>query len=131
MNRVRRKGRRCYAPAHLTLIVGLTPAKRAEHERSVVAARGALGNEAFEAAWANVHAMPLQEVITNTLRKDEERAVRRGVTAVAAEDGYKPSARSPSRLPSVPFHRGAGISRSGVRLPTSQAHARTLNGDRG
>jgi hypothetical protein len=71
VNRVRRKGRRCYAPAYLTLIVRLTPVKRAEHERSVSATRGALEKEAFDAAWANVHAMPLEEAITNTLRKDE------------------------------------------------------------
>ena len=130
MNRVRRKGRRCYAPAYLTLIVRLTPAKRAEHERSVVAARGALGNEAFEAAWANVHAMPLQEVIMNTLRKDEERAVRRGVTAVAAEDGYKPSAQSPIRRSGPALEIPPPIC-TVPHLPTSQAHARTLNGDRG
>jgi len=51
--------------------VRLTPVKRAEHERSVSATRGALEKEAFDAAWANVHAMPLEEAITNTLRKDE------------------------------------------------------------
>ncbi len=49
----------------------LPPGKRAERERTVAAARGALGEGAFEAAWAKGHAMPLEEAITNTLKKVE------------------------------------------------------------
>jgi predicted ATPase len=49
----------------------LPPAKRAEHERTVAAVREALGEEAYEAAWARGHALPLEQVITDTLGKDE------------------------------------------------------------
>ena len=49
----------------------LPPAKRDEHERIVAAACRALGEEAFEAAWARGHELSLEEAITNTLRKDE------------------------------------------------------------
>jgi predicted ATPase/DNA-binding XRE family transcriptional regulator len=45
----------------------LPPAKRAEHERAVAAARGALGEEAFGAQWARGHRLPLEEVITESL----------------------------------------------------------------
>ena len=43
------------------------PAKRAEHERTVAAAHGALGEDAFAAAWVRGHALPLEEAITDTL----------------------------------------------------------------
>jgi tetratricopeptide (TPR) repeat protein len=49
----------------------LPPAKRAEHDRTVAAAREALGEEAFAAAWARGHALPLEEAVTDTLGKDE------------------------------------------------------------
>jgi predicted ATPase/DNA-binding XRE family transcriptional regulator len=45
----------------------LPPAKRAEQERTVAAARGALGEAAFEAAWAKGHALPSEEAIEHTL----------------------------------------------------------------
>ena len=45
----------------------LPPARRTEHDRTVAAARGALGEDAFAAAWARGHALPLQEAITDTL----------------------------------------------------------------
>ncbi len=45
----------------------LPPAKHAEHERTVAAARGALGEEACEEVWARGHRLPLEEVITDTL----------------------------------------------------------------
>ncbi len=49
----------------------LPPAKRAEHERTMAAARGALGEEAFEAAWVRGHTLPLEEAITDTLSNRE------------------------------------------------------------
>jgi tetratricopeptide (TPR) repeat protein len=49
----------------------LPPAKRAEHERTVAAARGALGEEAYDAGWERGHTLPLEEVITNTLGSSE------------------------------------------------------------
>jgi hypothetical protein len=48
----------------------LPPAKRAEHERTVAGVRGALGEEVFAVAWTRGYALPLQEAITDTLRKD-------------------------------------------------------------
>jgi hypothetical protein len=42
-----------------------------EDERTVATARGALGEEAFEAAWVRGHALPLEEAITDTLNNDE------------------------------------------------------------
>jgi hypothetical protein len=45
----------------------LPPVKRAEHDRTVAAAHGALGEEAFAAAWARGHALPLEEAIEDTL----------------------------------------------------------------
>jgi len=45
----------------------LPPAKRAEHDRTVAAARGALGEEAFAAAWARGHELSLEETIKDTL----------------------------------------------------------------
>ncbi len=49
----------------------LPPAKRAEHERTIAAARGALGEEAFEAAWVGGNTLPLEEAITGTLSNRE------------------------------------------------------------
>ena len=43
------------------------PAKRAEIDRTVAATREALGEEAFTAAWARGHALPLEEAIKDTL----------------------------------------------------------------
>ena len=43
------------------------PAKRAEIDRTVAAAHGALGEEAFAAAWARGHALPLEEAIKDKL----------------------------------------------------------------
>jgi hypothetical protein len=45
----------------------LPPAKRAEHDRTVAAAREALGEEAYAAAWARGHELSLEEVIKDTL----------------------------------------------------------------
>jgi predicted ATPase/DNA-binding XRE family transcriptional regulator len=45
----------------------LPPAKRAEHDRTVTAARAVLGEDAFTAAWAKGHALPLEEAIRDTL----------------------------------------------------------------
>ncbi len=49
----------------------LPPARRAEHDRTVAAARGALGEDAFAAAWARGHALPLEDAITDTLSNGE------------------------------------------------------------
>jgi len=49
----------------------LPPAKRAEHDRTVVAARGALGEDAFVAAWVRGDALPLDDAITGTLSNGE------------------------------------------------------------
>jgi hypothetical protein len=45
----------------------LPPAKRAEHDRTVTAIRRALGERAFEEAWAKGHALPSEEAIEHTL----------------------------------------------------------------
>ena len=49
----------------------LPPAKRAEHERTVAAAREALGEEAFEAAWERGYELPLEKAITGALNNKE------------------------------------------------------------
>jgi hypothetical protein len=50
----------------------VAPARqRAEHDRIVVAARGALGEDAFAAAWVRGYALPLEEAIINTLSNDK------------------------------------------------------------
>ena len=49
----------------------LPPSKRTEHDRTVAAAHGALGKEAFTAAWARGHALSLQKAITDALNNDE------------------------------------------------------------
>jgi predicted ATPase/transcriptional regulator with XRE-family HTH domain len=43
------------------------PAKRAEHDCTVTAARAVLGEDTFAAAWAKGHALPLEEGIKDTL----------------------------------------------------------------
>jgi tetratricopeptide (TPR) repeat protein len=48
---------------------GMPPAERAEHDRSVAAARTALGQEAFAAAWAEGRAMPLDEAVALALEE--------------------------------------------------------------
>jgi len=45
----------------------LPPAKRAENDRTVTAARAVLGEDTFAAAWAKGHALPLEEAIKDTL----------------------------------------------------------------
>jgi hypothetical protein len=68
-----RAARLCGAAAALREYMGwpLPPAKRAEHERSVAAARKALGEEVFAATWARGHALPLEETIVDTLSNGE------------------------------------------------------------
>ena len=71
--RTKRAARLCGAVAALREGMGwpLPPAKRAEHDGTVAAAREALGEEVFAAAWARGHALPLEETITDTLSNDE------------------------------------------------------------
>jgi predicted ATPase/DNA-binding XRE family transcriptional regulator len=66
--RMERVARLCGAAAALREDIGwpLPPAKRAEHERTVSAARAVLGEDAFTAAWAEGHALPLEESIKDT-----------------------------------------------------------------
>jgi hypothetical protein len=49
----------------------LPPADRAEHDRSVAAARTALGEEAFAAAWAEGRMMPLKAAVSYALQESE------------------------------------------------------------
>jgi len=49
----------------------LPPARRAEHDRIVDAARAALGEDEFASAWAKGHALHLDEAITEALSHDE------------------------------------------------------------
>jgi hypothetical protein len=67
--RMGRAARLCGAAAALREDMGwpLPPVKRAEHERTVAAARGALGEEEFAAAWVRGHALPLEEAVADTL----------------------------------------------------------------
>ena len=67
--RMERAARLCGAAAALREDRGwpLPPAKRAEHDRTVTAARAVLGEDAFTAAWAKGHALPLEEAIRDTL----------------------------------------------------------------
>ena len=71
--RMERAARFCGAAAVLREDRGwpLPPAKRAEHDRIVAAAREALGEEAFAAAWVRGHTLPLEEAITDTLGNGE------------------------------------------------------------
>ena len=48
------------------------PAKRTEHDRTVAAARGTLGEDTFTAAWVRGYALPLKEATTDTLSNDEQ-----------------------------------------------------------
>jgi hypothetical protein len=47
------------------------PTARADHDCTVAAARAALGEEAFAAAWAKGHAMHFDEAIAEVLSDDE------------------------------------------------------------
>ena len=49
----------------------LPPAKRAKNDRTVAAAREALGEEAFEAAWDRGHELPLEKAVSGALSNDE------------------------------------------------------------
>ena len=71
--RMERAARLCGAAAALREERGwpLPPAKRAEHDLTVAAARGALGEDAFAAAWVRGHALPLEEAVTDTLSNGE------------------------------------------------------------
>jgi hypothetical protein len=71
--RMERAARLCGAAAALREDMGwpLPPVKRAEHDRTVAAARGALGEDAFAAAWVRGHALPLEEAVTDTLSNGE------------------------------------------------------------
>jgi predicted ATPase/DNA-binding XRE family transcriptional regulator len=71
--RMERAARLCGTTAALREDMGwpLPPVKRAEHERTVAAAREALGEEAFAAAWVRGHTLPLEEAITDTLNNGE------------------------------------------------------------
>jgi len=71
--RMERVARLCGAAAALREATGwpLPPAKRTEYDRTVAAARGTLGEEAFAAAWVRGYALPLEEAITDTLSNNE------------------------------------------------------------
>jgi tetratricopeptide (TPR) repeat protein len=66
--RMERVARLCGAAAALREDTGwpLPEARRAEHDRTVAAARAVLGEDAFTAAWAKGHALPLGEAIRGT-----------------------------------------------------------------
>jgi len=68
--RMQRAARLCGAAAALREDRGwpLPPAKRAEHDRTVATARKALGEEAFAAAWARGHVLPVEETIADLLK---------------------------------------------------------------
>jgi predicted ATPase len=71
--RMERAARLCGAAAALREYMGwpLPPAKRAEHERTVLTVRGALGEAAFEASWVRGHALLLEKAIAGTLSNGE------------------------------------------------------------
>ena len=71
--RMERAARLCGTTAALREDMGwpLPPVKRDEHERTVAAAREALGEEAFAAAWVRGHTLPLEDAITDTLNNGE------------------------------------------------------------
>jgi predicted ATPase/DNA-binding XRE family transcriptional regulator len=71
--RMERAARLCGTTAALREDMGwpLPPVRCAEHERTVAAAREALGEEAFAAAWVRGHALPLEEAIADTLSNGE------------------------------------------------------------
>jgi tetratricopeptide (TPR) repeat protein len=51
----------------------MPPVERADHHRAVAAARAALGDEAFAAAWAEGRAMSMEEGLAYALAEPEER----------------------------------------------------------
>ena len=63
--------RLCAAAAALCSTIGapLLPSERALYERTVVAARSALGEDAFGAAWEHGQALPLEQAIAEALAK--------------------------------------------------------------
>src|SRR5215207_9018214 len=67
--RMERAAQLCGTTAALREDMGwpLPPARYAEHERTVTAIRRALGERAFEEAWAKGHALPSEEAIEHTL----------------------------------------------------------------
>ena len=69
--RPERASRLCGAAAALREELGALhsplAARRAEHDRTVAAARAALGEDAFESAWAKGHALPFEEAIDAAL----------------------------------------------------------------
>src|SRR5829696_1058390 len=67
--RMERAAQLCGTTAALREDMGwpLPPARYAEHERTVSAIRRALGERAFEEAWAKGHALPSEEAIEHTL----------------------------------------------------------------
>ena len=67
--RMERAARLCGAAAALREDRGwpLPPAKRAKNDRTVAAARDALGEEAFEAAWDRGHELSLEEAVRDAL----------------------------------------------------------------
>jgi hypothetical protein len=71
--RMERAARLCGTTAALREDMGwpLPPARCAEHERTVAAAREALGEDAFAAAWVKSHALPLEEAIIDSLNNSE------------------------------------------------------------
>jgi hypothetical protein len=52
---------------HRALASPLSPADRAEHERTLAAIRAALGEAAFAREWARGEVMPLDQVIAEAL----------------------------------------------------------------
>jgi hypothetical protein len=52
-----------------TIGAPLLPSERALYERTVVAARSALGEDAFAAAWEHGQALPLEQAIAEALAK--------------------------------------------------------------
>ena len=50
--------------------ISLSPFIQADHDHAAKAAREALGEEAFSAAWDEGHAMPLEESIVDALEAD-------------------------------------------------------------
>ena len=67
--RMEQAARLCGVAAALREDMGqpLPPTRRAEHDRTMAAARAALGEDAFTTAWAKGHALPLEEAIRDTL----------------------------------------------------------------
>ncbi len=72
-DRPERAARLCSAADTLRqeIRVSLSPTARAECNRIVTAARAALGEDAFAAAWVTGHALPLEGAIADALGSDE------------------------------------------------------------